>query len=300
MENTSNDKTKKKYKKYPHEKGGQEDYLEKLHQKDPEILEKWRKEQDELKKKLIDVDDPSLTSLKYVGGVDISFDKFDKKIGVSGLVVVDVETLEIVYEDYEVIKLEEPYVPGFLAFREVKPLVRLIKKLKNNEPSLVPQVILVDGNGIFHIREFGLASHLGVLADIPSIGCSKTVFALDGITQKSVDEISETYLKKKDDSYSLKGKSGKEWGIALKTDNSTEPPMIISRGHKITNETALKIVKKVSKFRIPEPIRLADRISRRLVFGRADFLKKNPKKTWDLEQYFDEKYDDIHNNLEED
>ena len=76
-----------------------------------------------------------------------------------------------------------PYVPGFLAFREVEPLVKLIKALENTNIDLMPQVILVDGNGILHAKQFGLACHLGVLVDIPTIGCSKSVYTIDGIHQ---------------------------------------------------------------------------------------------------------------------
>lgn len=85
------------------------------------------------------------------------------------------------YEKYEYFDIVHPYVPGFLAFREVDPLVKLIKELEKNNSSLLPQVILVDGNGILHVKRFGLACHLGVLVDIPTIGCSKSVYSVDGI-----------------------------------------------------------------------------------------------------------------------
>ena len=58
--------------------------------------------------------------------------------------------LDIVYEDYDIVKIDEPYIPGFLAFREVKHLVKLIDNLKENCPQFLPQVILLDGNGIIH------------------------------------------------------------------------------------------------------------------------------------------------------
>ena len=187
---------KLKYPNYNYDKlEGKQRYISLLSQKEPEILSKWRKEQEELKKKLIKEVDTSLKELRYIGGVDISFDKNDSSIGISALVICDSKTLKIVYEDYELIKIEEPYIPGFLAFREVKHFVKLIEKLKNNNKELIPQVILVDGNGIHHIKGFGLASHLGVLVDIPTIGCSKTVFALDGITKKKVEEIDRDKFK---------------------------------------------------------------------------------------------------------
>ena len=109
---------------------GQELYEARLNQKEPEVLNQWRKEQDELKKKLIQADDPVLKDIKYIGGVDISFDKSDSKIGISALVICDSKSLKIVYEDYKLVTIDEPYVPGFLAFREVNHLVKLIDELK--------------------------------------------------------------------------------------------------------------------------------------------------------------------------
>jgi len=89
--------------------------------------------------------------------------------------------LEKVYEDYEIVELDSPYIPGFLAFREIPHLVKLIDKLKKTKPEYTPQVILVDGNGILHQNACGLASHLGVIVDIPTIGCGKTIFYVDGL-----------------------------------------------------------------------------------------------------------------------
>ena len=288
----------KRYNNYYNKLEGKERYDSLLSQKEPEVLCKWRKEQAELKKKLIKEDDPSLKEIKYIGGVDISFDKYDSTIGISALIICDYKTLKIVYEDYELIKIEEPYIPGFLAFREVKHFVKLIEKLKKNKKEYIPQVILVDGNGILHIKGFGLASHLGVLCDIPTIGCSKTVFAFDGITKKKVEEINMNYLKKKGDCYKLIGKSGIHWGYLYKS-NINEEPIIINLGNKICNDTALDIVKKVciNNNRIPEPVKLSDKISRRLIWAHYNFHNKYPNKKWNLKRYLSEKYYFIHNKL---
>ena len=277
--------------------------------KDPEILEKWRKEQDELKLKLINKDifkynlnndpnDKDSIELKYIAGVDISASKNIPNIAVSALVICD-KDLKIVYEDYKLVKMTEPYVPGFLAFREVNHLVDLINDLKKNSPQFLPQVILVDGNGILHVKGFGLACHLGVLVDIPSIGCSKTVFAVDGINKKKVKELSKKFLIKGGDSYPLIGDSGTEWGYAFKSNEDVTNPMIISCGHKISNETALKIVKKTIIHRIPQPIRFSDKTSRRLITEYENFIKKNPGKEWDLKDYLKNHYESLHSNLDD-
>jgi len=280
---------------------GQERYDAMISQKDPEILKKWGKEQYELKEKLKKTDNPSLQNIKYIAGVDISFIKNNnedsQQLGISALVVCDYKTLKIVYEDYKLVTIDEPYIPGFLAFREVKHFVNLIEELKQNSPQYIPQVILVDGNGIFHNKGFGLASHLGVLVDIPTIGCGKTVFAVDGITKRKVEDIYYYELKKKGDAKKLIGKSRTQWGYALRTTKEYDYPMIISIGHKVSNETALQIVKNTCIYRVPEPIRLSDKISRRLVRGYKTFKDKHPYKNWNLKKYLSDRYNYIHGKL---
>ena len=277
-----------------------------INSKEPEILEEWRKEQDNLKQKLIKSDfynfnldnnnNTNITELKYIAGMDISAIKHNPNIAVSALVICD-RNLKIVYEDYNLVKMDEPYIPGFLAFREVKHLVNLINDLKNNHPEFIPQVILVDGNGILHTKGFGLASHLGVLIDIPTIGCSKNVFNVDGISKIKVKEIAKKFLNKGGDHYPLIGDSGEQWGWAFRSNDESTNPMIISLGHKISNETALKIVKLCTIHRIPQPIRFSDKISRRLIAEYENFINKNPGKEWDLKQYLNENYAALHNDL---
>ena len=277
-----------------------------INSKEPEILEEWRKEQDNLKQKLIKSDfynfnldnnnNTNITELKYIAGMDISAIKHNPNIAVSALVVCD-RNLKIVYEDYNLVKMDEPYIPGFLAFREVNHLVNLINDLKNNHPEFIPQVILVDGNGILHTKGFGLASHLGVLIDIPTIGCSKNVFNVDGISKIKVKEIAKKFLNKGGDHYPLIGDSGEQYGWAFRSNDESTNPMIISLGHKISNETALKIVKLCTIHRIPQPIRFSDKISRRLIAEFENFINKNPGKEWDLKQYLNENYAALHNDL---
>ncbi len=293
MEPSENEQNKSKYNNL-------------INSKEPEILEEWRKEQDNLKQKLIKSDfynfnldnnnNTNITELKYIAGMDISAIKHNPNIAVSALVICD-RNLKIVYEDYKLVKMDEPYIPGFLAFREVKHLVNLINDLKNNHPEYIPQVILVDGNGILHTKGFGLASHLGVLIDLPTIGCSKNVFNVDGINKIKVKEIANKFLNKGGDYYPLIGDSGEQWGWAYRSNDESKNPMIISLGHKISNETALKIVKISTIHRIPQPIRYSDKISRRLIAEYENFINKNPGKEWDLKKYLNENYAILHNDL---
>lgn len=103
---------------------------------------------------------------------------------------------KVVYEDYEFVLLDVPYIPGFLAYREVPHLKALYERLKSTKPEFLPDVILLDGNGILHVNGCGLASHLGVLLDVPTIGVSKTMFYIDGVSAEDVYYKSDKFLKK--------------------------------------------------------------------------------------------------------
>uniref|UniRef100_A0A803MF21 Endonuclease V n=1 Tax=Chenopodium quinoa TaxID=63459 RepID=A0A803MF21_CHEQI len=133
----------------------------------------WIEIQDELKKKLIKEDDfsweiPSSSVelemgdnrerkevLKYVGGVDISFLKEDPSFACGTLVVLELDSLNVVYDDFSVAELHIPYVPGFLAFREAPILLKLLDKMKENAHPFYPQLLMIDGNGILHPRGSG-------------------------------------------------------------------------------------------------------------------------------------------------
>jgi deoxyinosine 3'endonuclease (endonuclease V) len=163
--------------------------------------------------------------------------------------------MKIVYEDFEKETADYPYIPGFLAFKEIPVYTILFNRLKTNKPELYPQVLLVDGNGILHTRGFGCASHIGVFMDIPSIGVGKNVFAVDGITQLGVKELCEKELLKGGDQIALIGNSGKEWGVAYRSTNESKNPIIISVGHRVSSKTSVDVVKAcIRKFRIPEPV----------------------------------------------
>uniref|UniRef100_A0A3B5QTU7 Endonuclease V n=1 Tax=Xiphophorus maculatus TaxID=8083 RepID=A0A3B5QTU7_XIPMA len=79
------------------------------------------------------------------------------------------------------VTLTAPYVSGFLAFRETPFLLEALQRLKISQPTLMPQVVFVDGNGLFHYREFGLACHLGVLSGLPCVGVAKNLLQVQGV-----------------------------------------------------------------------------------------------------------------------
>ncbi|TYI25768.1 hypothetical protein ES332_A05G071900v1 [Gossypium tomentosum] len=213
----------------------------------PAELGKWAEIQDTLKKRVITVDDfpwrlasqsesePQQQQLKYVGGVDVSFSKEEPSMACGSLVVLDLlHDLRLVYQEYTCLSLDIPYIPGFLAFREV---------------------LMVDGNGLLHPRGFGLASHLGVIANIPTIGVGKNLHHVDGLTQSGVRKLLEAEENKAKGIITLRGNSGFIWGAAMRSEQGSLKPVFVSVGHRVSLETAVEIVNMTCKFRVPEPIR---------------------------------------------
>ena len=164
--------------------------------------------------------------------------------------------MEVIYEDFEREIADYPYIPGFLAFKEVPIYTILFNRLKQRAPELYPELLLVDGNGILHTRNFGCASHVGVLFDVPAIGVGKTVFYIDGIDKQQVKTMSAQNLNKAGDYVPLVGQSGKTWGVALRSTNESSNPVIVSQGHRVSLQTAIDATLACIKgVRIPEPIR---------------------------------------------
>ncbi|TRY55532.1 hypothetical protein DNTS_003657 [Danionella cerebrum] len=131
------------------------------------------------------------------------------------------------------VTLKAPYVAGFLGFREAPPLLQTLEKLKNELPDLMPQVLFVDGNGLFHSRECGLACHLGVQADLPCVGVAKNLLHLDGVVKSDEHQ-----------------------------SQSSSKPVYVSVGHRISLATAVSLTHRCCLYRVPEPIRQADLRSR--------------------------------------
>ncbi|CAE6166609.1 unnamed protein product [Arabidopsis arenosa] len=237
-------------------------------------LEKWTEEQDQLKKKLIAYDDFSwkLSSsmelsqgsemLKYVGGVDMSFCKEDSSLACACLIVLELPSLRVVHHDFSLLRLHVPYVPGFLAFREAPVLLQILQKMRDDKHPFYPQVLMVDGNGILHPRGFGLACHLGVLAHLPTIGVGKNLHHVDGLNQSEVRRSLQLKENEHEQVITLVGNSGFTWGVGFRPTLSSLKPIYVSVGHRISLDSAVKIVKMTCKYRVPEPIRQADMRSR--------------------------------------
>lgn len=230
--------------------------------------EEYAKIQTQLKTKLVLPNTFDLDTVKYIGGMDISFDKKDSKRASVVLVVYENveewdEKIEPVYQDGAIVTLTEEYIPGFLAFREVDHYMALIKKLQATKPELMPQVLMVDGNGILHCNEFGMACHLGVLLDMPVFGVSKTFFNVDGLDEKIMYARYTKTCKEKLDTLTIKGNSGKIWGAMMRTGDING--IYISAGHKIDLGSCIVLVKKMCLFKNPEPLRVADILGRKMI-----------------------------------
>jgi len=204
-----------------------------------------------------------ITSMKYVGGLDISFYK-NSNIAVAFLSIYDLSTKTIVYEEWKRTTLTVPYVSGYLGFREVPVYIELLQQLVKNKPSgPYPDVLMIDGFGILHPRKFGSASQIGVELDIPTIGIGKTMLNIDGLDEGIIN--SQFKVCKKGEYIELIGTTGTKYGVAYKSSNNCLNPIYISVGHNISLTTAIKVVNMCTTYRVPEPIRNSDIKSNALV-----------------------------------
>ncbi|MDB5238932.1 MAG: endonuclease [Candidatus Parcubacteria bacterium] len=185
---------------------------------------------------------PLEKTVRLVGGADVSMDRFATE-GFAGFVLLDYPGLHML--DHAVVKSELtfPYIPGLLSFREIPLLMKAWKKLRTK-----PDVLIVDGVGIAHPRRLGIATHLGLILDIPTIGCAKSV--LTGVYDEPDDEPgSVSFMRDK--------ASGEVIGAALRTRSKVKP-VFVSPGHLITLDESIEIVRRcLIKHRLPEPTRLA-------------------------------------------
>ncbi|XP_063149445.1 endonuclease V isoform X1 [Candoia aspera] len=235
-----------------------------------ENLRRWERQQIQMKEDVIEQDTEewqsnfSFTGLRRVGGMDLSYLK-DATRACASLVVLSYPDLEVLYNDCSVVAVNAPYVAGFLAFREVPFLLEAVQRLETQEPSLMPQVLLVDGNGILHHRGFGIACHLGVLTSLPCVGVAKNLLQVDGLANDELHKKQIRDLQAGGDAFSLSNTSGKILGMALRSCAKSTKPVYISVGHKISLLSAVRLVRSCCKYRIPEPIRQADIRSREYI-----------------------------------
>ena len=175
--------------------------------------------------------------LRFIAGVDQAF---SRESVISGIVVLNYDSLEVVERAHSIEQVNFPYIPTFLSFREGPAIVSAYKKLKRK-----PDILLVDGAGINHPRRAGIATHIGVALDVPTIGITKKILCGSGDEPSQVGEANPLIYE------------GKKIGWLLKSSKRGRA-IVIAPGHRVSLESSLSIVKSgLRGHKLPEPIRLA-------------------------------------------
>jgi deoxyribonuclease V len=179
-------------------------------------------------------------TIRLIGGADISFNKYEPDI-YAGIVLLDYDTQEVVLRATVKTRASFPYVPGLLSFREIPALLQAWELLP-----VQPEVMVMDGQGIAHMRRLGVASHFGLLTDQPTIGCAKSVL-VGAFTEPKPEKGSFAPMVYKDEVVAY----------ALRTKNKVKP-VYISPGHRMDLESSRRIMLHCARgYRIPEPTRQA-------------------------------------------
>ncbi len=190
-----------------------------------------------LARKIIEKDCFNLKEIEYVAGIDQAF-RGDEII--SSAVLLKFPELRIVDSNHTIERVDFPYIPTYLMFREGKPAVRTLKDLLRKNT-----IIFVDGSGICHPRYFGLACYVGLALNTPTIGITKTRLVGDYTHPDKVFQWEPIMYQ------------GKEVGRAIKTCKRCRE-ILVSVGHMISLDTAIHLTKSCIRDRkLPEPIRLA-------------------------------------------
>ncbi|MGQ9608898.1 MAG: deoxyribonuclease V [bacterium] len=184
--------------------------------------------------------EPFRTEVRLIAGADVSYSK-GSDIFFAGVIVMEIPSMKIIEEASADGKVDFPYIPGLLSFRESPVLIKALEKIQN-----IPDVVIFDGQGIAHPRRLGIASHLGLIIDLPSIGCAKNIL---------VGKYEDVGVEAGD--YSPIVFNGNIVGAALRTKRNVLP-VFVSPGHKIDISSSLEIVMNACKgYRLPEPVRQA-------------------------------------------
>ncbi len=213
-------------------------------------IHEWNLEQDEAKalqrelaKQVIRED--QLDEVKHIAGVDMAINE-ESDMARAAVVLLSYPMLGVVEQHIYEEPLRMPYIPGLLSFREIPCILGAFDLLKQQ-----PKLVMVDGQGIAHPRRLGIASHLGLWLELPTIGCAKSI--LTG-HHEPVSEEAGTWVPLK---------AGNEVIGAVVRTRTRVKPMIISLGHRVSLETSIHYVLECCRgYRLPEPTRLADKLSK--------------------------------------
>lgn len=210
--------------------------------------ERYLEIQNELQKKISLIDSFQISDLKTVAGVDLAYwNVEDTEYAVCCIVVIDYNTHEIIEKKQYSGKIDVPYIPGFLAFRELPLVLKTAELLE-----IQPDIYIFDGNGYLHPRHMGIATHASFYLHKPTIGIAKTYFRVD----KKTDYIEPD---KAAGSFTDIVIDGEVYGRALRTLESIKP-VFVSVGNGISLDTACAVALDMTdkESHIPIPTRLAD------------------------------------------
>ena len=183
---------------------------------------------------------PPKKAIRWVAATDLSFNRFDDRL-YAAICIMDLETGEIRETAIKEGRVTFPYVPGLLSFREIPALLQCFDTLQRT-----PDAVICDGQGLAHPRRIGLACHLGLWLQLPTIGCAKSLLCGShgrlgqkrGATAALIDREEQV-------------------GVALRTRDGVKP-VYVSPGHLCDVDTAIEVVLQTTpKYRLPAPIRAA-------------------------------------------
>ncbi|MDZ7289770.1 MAG: deoxyribonuclease V [candidate division KSB1 bacterium] len=213
-------------------------------------LEEARRLQESLRTRLIFA---PLQDFETVAATDVSFSLDDDRL-FAAVVVMRLPDFRLIEVAHAERRSTFPYIPGYLSFREAPALLEAFEKLRTT-----PEVVLCDGQGIAHPRRLGIAGHLGLFLQIPTLGCAKSVLvgkfaALGNARGATAPMIFEN----------------EQVGVALRSRPNVKP-VFVSPGHLIDLESSVKVVLRcLSKYRVPEPLRQAHILVNELRRKRAN------------------------------
>lgn len=203
--------------------------------------------QNKLKEKITLRNNFEKNSIKLVAGVDLAYwEEGNKQYGTCCIVVIDYNTQKVVEKVNSVGEIKVPYIPGFLAFRELPLVIEASKKLV-----VEPDIFIFDGNGYLHFNHMGIATHASFFLNKPTIGVAKSYLKVNGIDFKMPDN--------KEGSYTDILINKEVYGRTLRTRKDVKP-IFVSCGNYIDLETSTEIILNLinNESRLPIPTRLAD------------------------------------------
>ena len=199
-------------------------------------------------------DELTSAKLKIIAGADQSFlaestgeRAITRQKIISAVVLLVYPSMKVIDYSYSIMAVDFPYIPGLLSFREAPAIIKAFHALKTK-----PDLLVIDGGGINHPRFAGLATHVGVILDLPTIGVTKRLLCGTGDIPTEEGEACIIKYHDKAVGYYLKSKKGCK-------------PIIVAPGHKVALETSLELIKTcIHKHKLPEPTRVAHLCANRI------------------------------------